>query len=568
MSSDSDGRAGAASGGARAQTEGGGAALVPGGSAPTVGGAASSPELERELADPTLNRRLVAGPFALVGNLRDSCTNAEAETGDRWCAISRTLTSTSSELWVVNFTRAIAADAPIACDGSRPDCLRLSSDLWVDYQFWGDSQPVVQRFEGDTLIFHSGPATKRDPYDGGIWAWRPGWQKAAKLTEHGVFCFANPRSSSVACISNALIEKDFNDLLAPPYYREFDLLVGVLTDADQAQLPLAAHVMHAPDDQSFRLRFSPNGQYLAYSSVAALGEPETVRIIHVPEAGVAAASTILSSASEWEIAHDGQSIYYLSDYQRSSGIVGTGTLRMADFPSGQGSVELTPLVRSFELIGTFDLSFRAEDRGLVAVAGVPDVSLAPLVMLEPRVPERAFQLQRGATSVNVSPDLRHTLYFTPIKDNPVVVIAHNDGAATCQLTADSKAESYYAEFTDSAAWVAWIERKRTGTRSEQGFLARPGDCGSRFQFGDHVLDYWLAGDDFVLFKGSDASSSTFWLEYTKLAGASGKPQILREQPDINTQIIQTAEGTWFVYSASSQPERPDQGLFAYGPLTP
>jgi len=550
------------------QPDGGLASSMPGGAA-SVGGASSAPpELTREIADPALNRRLVVGAFALVGNLRDSCTQGESTEGDRWCALSRTISNTRTELWVVNFTRAIAAKAPIACDGTSPDCLKVSDDLWVDYQFWGDSQPVAQRFEGDTLIFHSGPASTRDPYDGGIWAWRPGWQTALKLTDHGVFCFANPRSTSIACVSNATIDKDFSNLLAMPYYREFDLMLGVLSDPDQGQLTRAAHVAHAPDDLSFRFRFSPDGEYLAYSSVATLGAAETVQVLRVRDAGAAAPSPILSGASEWEIAHDGRSIYYLAGYDRSLGNIATGTLHVANFPDGQGSVELTPLVRSFELIGVFDRSFKSEDRGLVAVAGVPDVSLAPVVMLEPRVADRSFQLQRGAISANVSTDLQHTLYFTPLKGNPVALVAHNDGSGSCQLTTDSKAETFYAEFTDSAAWVAWIEHKRTGTRSEQGWLARPGDCGDRFQFGEHVLDYWLAGDDFVLFKGSDADSSTFWLQYTRIAGAAGKPQALREQPDINTQIIRTAAGTWFVYSASSQPEQADQGLFAYGPLNP
>jgi hypothetical protein len=539
-------------------------------------GGVDTGELPRQQADPKLTHRLVAGRAALEGDTYDSCSNAIAAQGDRWCAFSRVVsdTDTRTELWVLNFTKTAASGTVAACDGTSPDCLLLSRDLWVGFQIWGDSQPVVHRFEGDTLIFHAGPAPgMRDPYEGGIWAWRPGWQQARLLTDHGVFCFGNPRSASIACVANAKIDKDPSDPFSIPYHREFDLVAGVLGDQEggAGMLPNVAHVTHAPNDLNWRLRFSPNGEYLAYSSVGTLGAPEILKVVMMSDPGSAQAAPVLTDVAEWEIAHDGKSIYFLAGYDRSQGTAATGTLKVADFPTGANGTELTTMVRSFQLVGAFDQVFKPEDRGLVAVTSVPG-GQQPILMLHPRAPADVFALDPAAVSVEVASDLRHSTYFKSVLGNPLIMVTHNDGSSACQLTADSKAESYAAGFTPSAASVVWIERLRRGTRSEQGWRARPEDCGARIQFGDHVLDYQLAGDDFVVFQGSDATSSSWWLEYTRLHGnadgSSPLPTVIKEHPDVNVHVISDAAGAWIVFSVLPQATEPEPGLYVHGPLQP
>jgi len=426
------------------------------------------------------------------------------------------------------------------------------------------------------LIFHSGPAPgKRDPYDGGIWAWRPGWPQARLLTAHGVFCFGNALSSSVACVANAFIDKDFSDLFATPYYREFDLVGAILTDdvggAAGGPLPTIAHVVHAPDDLGWRVRFSPDGQYLAYSHVAVAGAPGTLEVVPMSQAGSAAPSTILNDASEWEIAHDGKSIYFLSGYDPAQGYVPPCALQVADFPGGGHPEELAPVVRSFELVGASDRVFRPEDRGVVAFTRVVG-GLSPILLRQARGMADPFALDSSAVTIDVSSDLRHSLYFKPILDNPVAMVAHNDGSGSCMLTADTRAESYAGEFTASGSAVIWIERLRRGTRSAQGWQASPEDCGSRIQFGDYVLDYQLVGDDFVVFQGSDQTSSSWWLEYARLhggpAGESLLPRVIKEHPEVNVHTIRDAAGTWIVFSVAPQATEPAPGLYVHGPLVP
>jgi|GEM_PF-3207957 len=539
-------------------------------------------EVPRVAADPTLTHRLVAGQAALEGSTYDSCSNAVLAQGDHWCAFSRVVSDARTELWVLNFTKAAARGAPAACDGTSPDCLLLTSDLWTDFQIWGDFQPVVHRFDGDTLIFHAGPAPgKRDPYDGGIWAWRPGWMQARLLTDHGVFCLGNQSSASIACVANAQIERSSSDPFATPYYREFDLLAGDLGGAgaaalDEGPLPTAAHVTHVPDDMGWRVRLSPDGKYLAYSSVPTAGAPETLKAIPVSDAGVVEPSAVLSEASEWEIANDGKSVYFLEGYARAQGDAATGTLKVADFPSGANPAALADMVRSFELVGAYDRSGSAEDRGLVAVTVVAG-GLQPILIRQPRAPADAFALVTGAMSVDVASDLRHSVYVKGVLGNPVIWVERNDGSGVCQLTADSKAESYAPEFTADGTSILWIERIRRGTRSNQGWVARSDDCGARVQFGDYVSDYQLVGDDFVVFQGYNADASTLWLEYTRLpgsavagslVGAPALPTVIKEHPDINVHVIRDGAGTWIVFSVLPQASEPAPGLYVHGPLLP
>src|SRR5579862_3502520 len=75
------------------------------------------------------SRRVVSGAAFLVGHGLDSCTNAPAANGDRWCGFARPAADTGfTELWVIDATQA-AAGAAIACDGTDASCLRLSSRL-------------------------------------------------------------------------------------------------------------------------------------------------------------------------------------------------------------------------------------------------------------------------------------------------------------------------------------------------------------------------------------------------------------------------------------------------------
>src|SRR5205085_12683758 len=113
-----------------------------------------------------------------------------------WCAFSRPLPGaspggTTGELWVLNVSKALAGTVPI-CDGSSADCVRLTAALWTGTAVYGDSHPSAHRFEGDTLIFHAGATPgPHDPYQGPIWAWRPGWKQPRQLTgPRGLLCWA------------------------------------------------------------------------------------------------------------------------------------------------------------------------------------------------------------------------------------------------------------------------------------------------------------------------------------------------------------------------------------------
>ena len=78
-------------------------------------------------------RLMVPGPARLIGDGPRACTNQvpPSGNGDRWCGFKRPAAGAGgTELWVINATRASTATVP--CDGTSPDCVHLTSTLWVE----------------------------------------------------------------------------------------------------------------------------------------------------------------------------------------------------------------------------------------------------------------------------------------------------------------------------------------------------------------------------------------------------------------------------------------------------
>lgn len=561
------------------RSDGGGPDASTAGAGGTPGGGAGSAgappvddglELPRLPADPKLTQRLIEGPVALVGGQSNSCTNAVPASGDRWCAFARRVSDSVTELWVLNVTAA-SRTGLVSCDGGSADCRLLSNNLWTDVQIWGPSHPEAHRFEGDTLIFHAGEAPgERDPYDGGIFAWRPGWAEPRKLTsDHGVVCFAQPRSTAIGCVSDAVIDEDPADLFDLPSYREFDLLAGFVDEPGGTPLRKAVRITHALDDLNWRVRFSRGGEHLLYSHVAELGAPESLYVLDVAAAGSAAPRLLATGVAEWELAHDGRSLYFLEGYDRSLGDEAVGTLARADFPSGAGRVALHEDVLFYELVGVPGSVVDDADRGVLLAYAVPGGPVRSALMADAAVPSALFEFELGVERIRIAPDMRHALYFKPIATNPVAVVARKDGSGACQLTQDDRAETYAARFSDSGRLVAWIEYWRNGSHSEEGWHARPEDCGARTKFGDYVLGYRLVAEDFVVFVGGDLADSTDWLQYTRLqaspnAGVRG-PMVIQEHPDDVIDVVRDDAGTWILFTVS-EGTAADQGLYIHGPL--
>jgi hypothetical protein len=539
-------------------------------------------ELPRIPADPALTRRLVPGIANLVGSDRGCCTHAPGggvAADDRWCAFSRPLpgaaaSATTGELWVMNVSKALAGSVPI-CDGSSADCVRLTAALWTGTAVYGDSHPNAHRFEGDTLIFHAGATPgPHDPYQGPIWAWRPGWKQPRQLTSaHGLLCWAEHESTGVYCLDDALVDVDPVNPFNGPKLHAFDLRAGALTDDDDAPtpLPLVAHIQENGNARLvWRARFSRDGGSFLYSAVPAPGMPETVFAIATAEIGKAAPQPIVADAAQWEIAHDGQKLYFLRGFDHSRGDSATGALMLADLPGGANPTTLQLGILGFELLGSRDEVFSSTDRGaLIAYAGVRG-RRAWAIMRDRSRPDDLHLLGSNADIAQVATDGRHTLTFQELRgaNFPVAFINRSDGSGSCQLTTDYLAETYGGHFSDNARRVFWIEYGRYQSDSEEGWYANPETCGDKVKFGDYIGWYTALGDDFVVFDGGDRADTTRWLQVASLhpapSGMSNFPRVIQEKPDGIVGILNAAGASVALYTVPGTGA--DAGLTMHGPF--
>ena len=518
----------------------------------------------RNYADPTLTKRVVEGELALVGSGMSACTNQLPAPGDRWCAFSRATDDGATELWVVNVSQA-RENAPVACDGSEQECLRLTSQLWTGSQLYGPMHPYTHRFEGDTLIFHAdAPSELREPYEGPIYAWRPGWEAARQVSELGVACTGHRLSAAIYCIDAADVDVAPLDEFLPPIWHSFDLLAGMLDVEADGPLSLVERIaVHDADLDSFRMRFTRSGNRLVYSSVPEGAERQTLRWLALDSPSPFEPGTVLEDAAQWELAHDDAAAYVLRGYSRESGV---GTLALVDFPAAETVQQVASYVFHIDPVGALDDLLSTEDRGFGYDRSSPDGEVFEFIADRTKLDE-VQTVAVDTAGLRVSADARYTLFFQK-NDNgwPVATVGRNDGSGSCALNNDLLAETYSGKFSADGQRALWIEYGQSG--SEEGWAADPSTCGEKAKFGDWVLGYTISGD-FLVFEGGDAEDSTSYLNYTRLPRAATSPPVIPliivEGPKYPFVTLPDGDATYVVYTAPND-ESDSQGLFVHGPL--
>ena len=517
----------------------------------------------RSYADPKLTKQLVTGELYLLGTGMSACTNELPAPGDRWCAFARENASGETELWVINVSRALQGSA-IQCDETSQHCLRLSAKLWTGTQLWGPSHPYSHRFDGDTLLFYAdAPADLREPYEGPIYAWRPGWAAARRITERGVSCTGQRLSTAVYCI-DALDGVFDSDLFAPPEWHSFDLLAGKLDDAAESPLPVVERIALANgDSQAFRAQILRDGERLAFSSVLAGGTQETLRWVALDAETPPAPAVVIEDAAQWEMAHDGNVAYVLRGYSPETRL---GQLALVDFPSGENVRPVATDVLHIDLVGAFDSLLGRTDLGLGYDRATPEGEAFDFIA-DRAQPEAVQTVAVNIEGQRVSSDGVHTLFHQIAGDGwPVATVARSDGSGKCTLNTALTAETYGSRFTTDGKRVLWVEYGRSG--SEEGWSADPATCQSKVKFGDWVLGYSLSRD-FVIFEGGDEADSTSYLQYAKLPTdptvTAVTPLVLHEGPRYPFLALEEGQSTFIVHARSGDtPE--EQGLFVHGPL--
>jgi hypothetical protein len=407
-------------------------------------------------------------------------------------------------------------------------------------------------------------------YDGPVWAWRPGWSEARRLTsDHGLSCSGDRGTSAIWCVDAALVEPTGS--FSPQFrVRTLDLRAGRLGEAPPAgPLPLIDHLEAAgPGNLVWQAGFTPKGDWFVYSSATAGTSGAVVKIaaVDAATAGAAAVAVLAEGAVDWRISYDGARLYH-----RQGVTVGefqaTGRLATLKLPHAGGVEVVAENVIRYRLLGAHDEIVTDADRGLLMEQddGAGD-SLWSLLG-DPSHPSDLVAFPVAAYGVEVATDLRHSLFYQDAENGqPHIHIMKNDGSGTCSPKRDSRSETYGGHFSHTNRLVFWIEYRGD---SEEGWYALAATCGEARKFGDYVTGFIPVGDDFVVFRGTDFEDSAYHLQYARLTNDAAAPRVLPRmiERDVDESVVVLTRGDSVdVLYALSREDAATRGIFVHGPL--
>jgi hypothetical protein len=493
----------------------GGTGLISG-----TGGTGAKPLIDGGMNPPpvvnTAAVKLVSGRARLVGAGTSSCTNQVPAPGDRWCAFFRDGANLGrTDLWVINVSKADAlrasGGAPIVCNGMDPNCIRLTDNLWNGTPDVGPTHPFAHGFDGDTLIYHADPVSAPDElYEGFIYAWRPGWTQARKITTNtAITCAGNLTAPVAYCLQN--ISKDDTQPV------EFDIHAGTMSDSDATTLPKVdrIHPLNSKDVTKWRASFNRAGTVFAYSTGRTDLDLENMWTIPVASLGTFnpnAVPPVLSDASRFTISRDGTKVYYFKGFNYSDAGAPSGTLMVADFPSGANPRQLITEVGAYLIVADDN----DMDKGVAYFHMVSSGKGNLRIVNDISKPDDYLVIGSEMVSALLSPDLRYTFYATTVNEqvgttNAFVVDntkARKDSLPIpCSLQREPKTDYYGTPFLKNSGLVFWVDDVDPNLFVGQGWLAKP-DCSGKRQFAQNI-DFWFpVGDEGLIYSDDTGETTT------------------------------------------------------------
>ena len=497
-------------------------------------------------------RRILDGRWKLTGGGSNSCSHQDPPSGDgdRWCAFSTAGAGGAVELWVVDVSK-VAAGANPRCDGSEAGCLRLSERLWTAFSIYGPAHPYSHAFEGDTLIFYEGVASKADAvHRGVVRAWRPGWPRAKGISsDTGLLCYGHLRVPVALCIEDVVGSPEHPD--------SFEIHAGSLADPAGPALPAVGRLrpfLSSGGDAAWGWGFSRDGERLALSSPDPDPAVQSIRVVATAEIGQKPAAEIVRDAATWTISNDGRRIYF------TRGRPGGGTaLFVADFPGGAGATKLADDLDDYLLLGS-----GAADQGLGVVSRVSGGHLTFSLLSAPGTEAHAiFTGSDMLEGLAVSSDLRYTGWVSAMFQARVVRNADLD---TCMLNSDPARASYSPRFLDGSALVLWEEDGADDNTRRDGFYGRP-DCQGRTLFAQGLEFLHPIGDRAVVYGDEVDARYAVTLKYAPIAGGATWPAApVRVHERVKTDkgvILLGTRPLLMVFEAGGDADR--EGTYVFGP---
>ena len=523
---------------------------------------------------------LAEGTVELLGDQIGSCSHqpparAGGVAPERWCAFARGhAPGEPAALWVVNLDRARTGQAP--CDGSSPHCLQLTTNLWTGDPVFSPSHPRLHGFFGDTLFFYTDSTSGNgdDAFEGIVQAWRPGMTQGRVISgAKGYYCFGHERTAAAVCLTN---QGNVPVAGSTSSALEFDLLAGSVEGGPVGALPLIERIR--PYDPGGELvwgaSFSPTGEYFAFATkvpdapAAQPGAPalQRLRVVRSTELGVTAPREIMRDLARWTIAPDGTKIFFLRNVSTDANNESSGTLHMADFPSGENLVTLAQSVGGYEVYGR---------------PGQPVQALG--LYQNPQADHASFRLMRDLSQPGnlvtvadqiddalVSPDLRFAYYQdSDAEGETISVIARTDGTGKCQLNQNKGRTAFSVSFLPAWGRVAWVEDAggATGPGSNfEGWLGDPASCTPLQRFSTN-LGYYDSTRDGIIYGEPDAPGTTMALRYAPFNSTGvdlAKANLLTSRAGLTTAFVDTRYLVYTVAAATAAGVAP--GLFVHGPL--
>ena len=460
------------------------------------------------------SRLVVPGAAALVGTGLDSCTNAPAASGDRWCAFARPAAS-RWELWVIDATKA-AAGADVACDGTDVSCLRLSGHLFKSRaNGFSDSG-----FNGDTLIYGETPdqGDSTSPFFGVLWAWRPGWTAGRALTSaSGLYCVGQRVSDAALCFENRSGDGMITNLTLDLHAGRLSAAAGpVLPKLDTLLVVATTDLPGAPARTQVDL--APDGAYAAWSTRVAMDAVETLYAQKLADG--AAPLVVAHDVSQWAISPDGLAWYWLAGYNYDVTGAPAGTLQAAAFPDGSNATMLAAAVGDLSVVNDKGLWFRADVAAQVGTlrwlpdrdvpAGAATVDTKVLTVLDHARDGAPFLYAKSYTPVRSD---------TPGAGFDLVDLYSGAAAGGAPCVVADTPTAVHATIAPAGDVVIW-DRYDALTGERQGLSTNVSSCAST-PFATRLRAVLPAGDDAYLYlDDADDSADESTLRYARVVNGA------------------------------------------------
>jgi hypothetical protein len=537
--------------------------------------------------------RILPAQTDLLGSFLDACSSGPGT--ERWCAFSRLETLATRSLWLVNVSRVAAGKpaAPLATCGVPGLCLVLSSNLHTARPDVGPVYPEdVARAEGNTFIYYTDPrSAPSDPFEGDIWAYTIGSASTTRIGP-GVFdcavsgqrfiesgkrqidkvvgiCAGNPSSlpgepASYFTLRGGVVAGQTVAPEQPPPLPPTELTTSPLPEV-QRVYPIhpATNVLR------YRVGFTADGETLALSSGGAL-ESEVEKLVTYRSDDLGKGGTALpvlggDNITRWTLAPDGKRIFYFRDYNYNGMGTSSGTLMMADFPSGANARPLrgslvpggnTGGVGAYRLL----VDNQEQEKGVGILTnltmGRGDYSIIKNTAGSFDDPANVLPIVQGARSLPVpSPDLRFSVFARERSagaggSTSDLWVVKNDGSNTpCQLTSGTGGVVFGPSFTRSAGLVLWADNYDPGRQSAQGLYTDPADCANPAKRNTFAreLDYWFIDGDRLLLYSDESDGAKVSIKYAAITGNTvGPPVTIQSDADRSYDLVldsQPSDGT-------------------------